>query len=100
MFEYLYEWMKNIAYFMILATTVTHLLPDSGYRRYIRLFMGMVLVILLASPVFQLFGRREAFDQIFDSRAYREQMESIEDAASFLYEIQPEDYLDSITESP
>lgn len=100
MFEYLYDWMKNIAYFMILATTVIHLLPDYDYRRYIRLFMGMVLVVLLAAPVFQLFDRKEALEQIFDSRVYQEQMESIEDAASFLYEIREEDYLDSITEDP
>lgn len=100
MFEYLYEWIKNIAYFMILATAVTNLLPDSDYRRYVRLFMGMVLVVLLASPIFQLFGQKEALGQIFDSPEYRKQMESIEDAAAFLYEVREEDDLDSIAENP
>lgn len=100
MFEFLYEWIKNIAYFTILATTVIQILPDSDYRRYVRFFLGLILVILLAAPVMRLFKEGEGMGEIFDSRAYQEQMQSIENAASFLDDVREEEYLDPITENP
>ena len=30
-------------------------LPDSGYKKYIRFFTGLILVLFLAAPVLQLF---------------------------------------------
>ena len=34
MFEYLYEWMKNIAFYMVLITAVIHILPNSIIKVY------------------------------------------------------------------
>ena len=40
MFEYLYEWMQNIAFYMIMVTFIMHVIPNSDYKRYIRFFGG------------------------------------------------------------
>ena len=40
MLEYIYEWMENIAFYMVLVTAVMHLLPDSDYQKYVRFFTG------------------------------------------------------------
>ena len=38
MFEYLYGWMQNIAFYMVMVTAVMHIIPNSDYKRYIRFF--------------------------------------------------------------
>lgn len=52
----LYQWIKNIAVFYILFTTVLHLVPDKKYERYIRSFMGLLLIYMLCRPVFAVLG--------------------------------------------
>ena len=61
MFDYLYEWLRNISYYLILVTAVTYVLPSGSYRKYIRFFTGLVLILMLVSPVVQLLGA-ESFD--------------------------------------
>ena len=58
MFEYLYEWLRNISYYLILVTAVTYVLPSNSYRKYIRLFTGLVLIMMLLTPVLNLFGEK------------------------------------------
>lgn len=59
MFEYLYEWLQNISYYLILVTAVTYVLPSGSYRKYIRFFTGLVLIFMLLTPVLNLFGKKE-----------------------------------------
>ena len=48
--EAVYGWVKNIIYYMIFLSVVNNLLADSKYGKYIRLFSGMVLILLVVSP--------------------------------------------------
>ena len=48
----IYQWMKNLAFFHVLTTTVLHILPDKRYEQYIRLFMGLLLALMICTPVF------------------------------------------------
>ena len=59
MFQYLYQWMENLAVYMILITTVLQMLPENSYQKYIRFFTGLLLVVMLAAPVLHLFGMQE-----------------------------------------
>ena len=77
MFEYLYEWMKNIAFYMVLITAVIHILPNSDYKKYIRFFTGMVLVVMLATPLLKIFGMEHPLGSLYDSKEYQEQMKKI-----------------------
>lgn len=49
--------MKNLAFFHVLTTTVLHILPDKRYEQYIRLFMGLLLALMICTPVFALVGK-------------------------------------------
>ena len=42
--ESFYQWVKTLAVFYILFSAVLHLIPDSKYERYIRSFMGLLLI--------------------------------------------------------
>lgn len=55
MFEYLYELLRNISYYLVLVTMVTYVLPSNSYRKYIRLFTGLVLILMLLTPIWNLF---------------------------------------------
>lgn len=46
--------MKNLIVYMILSAVVLNLSPGKNYRRYIALFSGLVLIIMLARPVSEL----------------------------------------------
>lgn len=49
--EAVYAWVKHIIYYMIFLAVVNNLLADSKYEKYIRFFAGMVLILLVASPL-------------------------------------------------
>lgn len=53
----IYQWMKNLAFFHVLTTTVLHILPDKRYEQYIRLFMGLLLALMICTAVFALVGK-------------------------------------------
>lgn len=54
--EELYRWMEGLAVFYILLTCVLHLVPRESYQRYVRFFMGLVLTVMLCTPVLSIFG--------------------------------------------
>ena len=55
--EEIYQWMKKSGGFYILFTAVLHLVPDNKYERYVRSFMGLLLIFMLCMPVFSIIGR-------------------------------------------
>ena len=57
--ESLYAWIKNLAVFYLLFTMVLQLVPAGKYEKYVRFFMGLLLILLLLIPVFTLFGKAE-----------------------------------------
>lgn len=59
MFEGIYEWLKNLAYYVILVTALFHMIPGEVWGKYIRFFTGLVMVVLLLSPIFQLFQEQD-----------------------------------------
>lgn len=86
MFQYLYEWMQNIAFYMVLVTAVLYAVPDSGYKKYIRFFTGMVLVLMIITPIFRMFGMDSQVVNFYKSREYEEKLREIEEAADYLEE--------------
>lgn len=54
-------WM--IAVFYLLEQMVLQLIPGERYERYVRFYLGLLLVLLLLQPVFQIFRLSEQLDQ-------------------------------------
>lgn len=50
--EAVYNWIKCLAYFYILLNMILHLVPAKSYERYVRFFMGLVLIVMLLTPFF------------------------------------------------
>ena len=93
MFQYLYEWIQNIAFYMVLVMAAVQVLPNTDYKKYIRFFTGLVLILMLATPIFKLFGMDESLADVYDNEAYKEEIERIEDSTKYLNDVDVSDYL-------
>lgn len=76
--EGIYEWMKNLAVYYILLTAVVNFVPDGKYARYLRYFMGMVLITMLCTPVFSLLGRGEELEESLRRTILEEQVDQVQ----------------------
>lgn len=61
----MFEWVKGIVFYLILLTVVSHLLPGHKYDKYVRLFTGMLLIMIVIKPVTHLFSWDSLFDKNF-----------------------------------
>jgi len=50
------QWVKSIAFFLILSGLVYQILPDSRFKKYVRFFMGLVLTLMVLSPLLNLWN--------------------------------------------
>ena len=78
MIAYLYEWIRNVAFYLVLVTALLHVLPRSGYQKYIRFFTGLVLILLVLAPVLKLFQMEEELRDAYRDDSWLEQLEEIE----------------------
>ena len=49
--EAVYQWAANILFFSLFMTAAGSLLPSGKYEKYLRLFSGMVLILLTMQPL-------------------------------------------------
>ncbi|GER66141.1 stage III sporulation protein AF [Weizmannia acidilactici] len=54
--DYLTKWVLHIIIFILLTMVVDMLLPESGMRKYTKLVIGLLLITIILTPVFQLFS--------------------------------------------
>lgn len=47
----LYSWVGNLVFYLIFITVVVNLLPNKKYEKYLKLFSGMVFILLVIKPL-------------------------------------------------
>ena len=65
--EAIYSWMKCLAIFYILLTMLIHLVPTEKYQRYVRFFMGLLLIVMLMTPIFSVLEKTKTLPESFSS---------------------------------
>ncbi|MBT2643843.1 stage III sporulation protein AF [Bacillus sp. ISL-41] len=53
--DFLKEWITNIIIFILLATVLDMLLPNSSFQKYTKIVTGLILIAIILSPVLKLF---------------------------------------------
>jgi stage III sporulation protein AF len=53
--DFIKEWVTNIILFVLLATVVDMLLPNSSLQKYTKMVTGLLLITIILSPVLKLF---------------------------------------------
>ena len=84
MLSYLYEWVQNIAYYMILVTVVVQVIPKSGYKKYIRFFTGLLLILLMCEPILKVAGMEDSFMELYHKTSYEQEQKEMEEKTKFL----------------
>ncbi len=64
----MFQWIKNITYYLIFVSLLSHLMPAGKYEQYMKLFFGAVFILIVAAPLtggLHLDGRlAQAYEQI------------------------------------
>ena len=55
----LYQWLQDLAVYLILVSAILQALPQESYQKYIRFFSGLVLIILLMTPLLEIREKQE-----------------------------------------
>lgn len=71
----IYDWVRNIIIFLVLTTIIGNLLGKSSYKKYITLTTGIILVILVVSPLFQLFHLDKTLDYYLSNNLFKAEAE-------------------------
>lgn len=53
---------RYVAVFYLLEQMVLNLLPGKMYEKYVRFYLGLLLVLLLLQPLFRIFRLTEQMD--------------------------------------
>lgn len=72
-----YGWVKNIVFFLLIISIINNLAGDSNYKKYINLITGMILIILVISPLTNLFNINEKIDYYFAKNSFEVGTEDI-----------------------
>ncbi|WLD91998.1 stage III sporulation protein AF [Alkalihalobacillus sp. AL-G] len=54
--SFIYEWITNIILIILLATILELLLPSSSFQKYIKVVIGLLLIIAILNPLIQFFS--------------------------------------------
>lgn len=81
-------WIQNIAVFLVVSSAVLHAVPGKDYQKYIRFFIGLILIVMLAEPIMNLAGTAEGFEEIYKDTEYQRNLREIEEAEEFRNKIE------------
>lgn len=72
MTETFYSWLQSAACYFIVVSAVLNFLPDNSYKKYIQYYMGLLLILVILSPVLKFTGIQENID------AYMEDFQALD----------------------
>lgn len=55
--SFITEWLTNIILFILLATVLEMLLPNSSMQRYVKMVVGLLLLVIILNPLLSIFSK-------------------------------------------
>lgn len=95
MLDYIFGWIKDIVFYLILLTMVMHLLPNKQYHKYVKLFAGMLLVIIVISPMTQLLNWDHIFDFHYMEKSYEQEVSGMTEEIKQLQSVQQDEFMET-----
>lgn len=75
----IYEWAGTIVSYMVFVTVLGGLLPAVRYVKYLRLFSGCVLILLVFRPLTEGLRLEESIDHFFHSISFENEINDLTD---------------------
>lgn len=60
--DFLSGWIANIIMFILLAVILDMLLPNSNLQRYVKMVIGLLLIVIILNPILKIFSQN--FEEI------------------------------------
>lgn len=92
--DIVYEWVRNLVYYLIATNLILQLLPDQSSKKYFRFFIGLMLMVLMAKPALELLQSRDSFTTFYLENEIEQNRKEMEDAARYLERITKEGQTD------
>lgn len=71
------EWIQRIAIYIVLVTVLRSLIGKPQYQQYFRFVSGLILILLLITPVLGLFSDDSKLYGILDQYVYQQDLDDI-----------------------
>lgn len=91
------KWVYNIAAYLILITIILQVIPKR-FRKYISFFTGVLLIMLVISPVAGLFDAGDVLADYFEIEEMRQALSEMEDMIKFTENVSEEKLIDNYSE--
>jgi stage III sporulation protein AF len=62
--EWITDWIRQIVLIIFIATFIDLLLPSSSLERYVKLIMGLIIIVSILQPVFQLIWSEDKWSKL------------------------------------
>lgn len=73
-----YGWIRNLTGFFLFMSVIDNLLPNKKYGKYIRLFSGMILILLVLQPLTGSLRLEDRIAHYYESFVFRYQAEDLQ----------------------
>jgi len=93
------SYIKGIAFLIILITFVVNALPDSSYKKYIKIFTSIVLVITILKPITDFLGIGDTFFNNYSKYSFEFDTEGFEDEINDFQNKIVNNYIDASDDS-
>lgn len=68
--EFIYGYMKSICVFVLVITLILNIFPDRQYKKYIKLFAGLLLLALIFEPIVKMKNIKPDIDKIISKYSH------------------------------
>ncbi len=73
----LYQWVGSILCYLILISAIRAVLPSGKYEKYIRLFTGMILILVVVQPITEGFELGDRLAYYFEAISFQRESEDL-----------------------
>ena len=57
------EWIKGLVIFFLVVSIAEQMLPNKKYEQYVKLFTGLLLIVMLMQPILKIGSSDRIFEQ-------------------------------------
>ncbi len=91
--DYIYEWVQNIAIYLVLMTAIMQVVPNTEYQKYVKFYMGLVVVLMLCSPVIKILGLEQRVNITYSAKKYRMEFDQLLEQSEVMGEVDLSEYI-------
>lgn len=85
-----YSWIRNIVCFLCIFNILLQILPAESFKKYVRFFGGLILIIMVMEPLADVTHLTENFERAWRLESLREQADGIRITGEGMEELRSE----------